>query len=73
MVIIDIELVIYAELAQYSAELLVVVIEDNLFEGVVCFGNILSVVVSHIEIEYFSAIRMISSRFLAETVISSNV
>lgn len=56
MVVIDIQLIIYAELAQYSAELLVVIVENDLFEGVVCFGNILGVVVSHIEIEYLPAI-----------------
>jgi hypothetical protein len=56
VVVIDIQLIIYAELAQYSAELLVVIVENDLFEGVVCFGNVLGVVVSHIEIEYLPAI-----------------
>ena len=56
MVVIDIQLIIYAELAQYSAELLIVIVENDLFEGVVCFGNVLGVVVSHIEIEYLPAI-----------------
>ena len=60
MVIIDIELVIYAELAQYSAELLVVIVENNLFKWVICFGDILGVVVSHIEIKNFSAIDLFS-------------